>query len=329
MQLGATAAAMVTLGVGGASATPDRSGIAFDRVIDAVDELGADPAGTEPVNRQLTDLPPHALVRFPEGKYTIDGRVDLVDPGRIGFESVGDATFIGTKAGSGLNVVSADAVYYEGFTHANAEGSIRHRFDGAELVRVSDITDGDKTAASVDTRNPENLLEIVASDTAATYDVTVSGWIRAVDDGHTPPDVDVSGGCAEGAVAGGTHAFSCTGAITAVDVTGDAEVRLNGTPLSVGRDAAVVDPRLTNVARIDGAEGREPARYEFTATGDVALDTERTTHRDDGWERLVRNPERGSVTGRVGSDVDTYRFSGGIEVLEVDGPARVSIGTEQ
>ncbi|MFO7926704.1 hypothetical protein [Natronomonas sp.] len=329
LRWGAAAAAIASFGVGGASAELTRDGITFARVVDAVEELKADPTGSRPVNRRLASLPSNSLIRFPEGEYRIDGEVQLDNLDNIGFESPGDAMFVGTEPKSGLNIRSAKKVYYEGFTHADTEGSIRHRMDGTETVRIRDISGGREAAGFASADDRDNLLEIAATDAVSSYEVTVSGEIGPVDDGRTPPDLSVSGRCAEGTIAFDTHALRYTGAITAVSATGDAAVRLNGEPMAVNRGSGAVDPRLTRLARIEGVHGREAAQYEFTAFGDVFPDTDRTGPHYGGQGLSTGNAATKTVTGGVENGVDAYHFSRGINLLEVDGPARVSIGSDR
>jgi len=325
LRWGAAAVAMATLGVGGASAGSTRDGIGFERVVDAVEDLGADPTGTRPVNRRLADVSSNSLVRFPEGKYRLDGRVELSELGRVGFESPGDAVFVGTEPNSGLSVESTEEVYYTGFTHAESVGTIRHEVNGAETVLLRDIDD-ENEVASAGAR--ENRLEVVATDAVASYEMTVSGGIAPVDDGHTPPDLDVSGGCVEGTVAFDTHALEYSGVVTAVDVTGNATVQLNGEVMDVDRRSGAVDPRLASSVHIESTDGRDPARYEFVATGDVAVDVDRTDP-CRGRGILAEEARAGTVTGSVGNGAKAYHFSRGIDTLDVRGPSRISIGSDR
>ncbi|QUO46888.1 MULTISPECIES: hypothetical protein [Halorubrum] len=96
LKLAGTAAAAVAAGSAGATAAEGttRHGIAFDRVLDAVDDLGLDPSGTEPVNGRLDDaLTEGTLVRFPEGDYLFDGEFE-VDADRVGVLGEGDVRFV-------------------------------------------------------------------------------------------------------------------------------------------------------------------------------------------------------------------------------------------
>ena len=72
MELGATAAGAVLGASGLASATEERGGIRFDRVVDAVDDLGMDPTGSDPIDGALQDAhETGTLIEFPPGEYKI------------------------------------------------------------------------------------------------------------------------------------------------------------------------------------------------------------------------------------------------------------------
>lgn len=321
----AAAAAAAALGSGGASAGTTRHGITFARVVDAVEDLEADPTGTEPVNQQLTEIPTNSLVRFPEGDYLIDGRVSVSGHTQLGFESAGNATFIGTKKNSGLDISAVEIMYYSGFVHADTGGSINHRVDGSELTRIRDVRYGETTMAPVSEADHASVVEVDATGTAATYEITVSGEITPVDDSQTPSDLSVFGGCAEGTVGSGTHALSYTGAITAIKVIGDATVRLNGEPISVDGESETVDPRLTNVASIKPCGNSASTQYTFTSLGDLSVDSDRASPSYSGWSELAGDADERTVTGDVESGVNAYQFSGGIDTLDITGPACVSV----
>jgi len=71
-----------------------RHGIEFDRVLDAVDDLGLDPSGDEAVNARLDDaLSEGTLVRFPEGEYLFDGEF-AIGADRVGLLGEGDVRFV-------------------------------------------------------------------------------------------------------------------------------------------------------------------------------------------------------------------------------------------
>ena len=91
---GAAAASTVAAGVGSASETVH--GIEFDRVVDIVDDYGADPSGNEPIDSALDSaISDGTLVQFPEGRYQF-GSVGKVLTGMrsIGFQGLGDVKWV-------------------------------------------------------------------------------------------------------------------------------------------------------------------------------------------------------------------------------------------
>lgn len=332
--LKAGAVAAVTGVVASSGASAEREGVRFERVVDAVEDLAADPTGSTPVNGSLVDLPRNSLVRFPEGTYLIDGRIPIDGHDTVGLQATGTATVIGSGADSGLDIAGVDRAYYGGFSHGRSGGAVRHRWDVSERLRIRNVDYRQRGRANTttptgatgvaDADGSGSLLEIVADGTSTTYDVTVSDGVRAVESGGTPTESDVSGSCAEGSVTDGVHAFRYGGAITAIDVGGDADVYLNGIELDV--ESKPVDPRLQNVVVVDPNDLGTPVRYRFAADGDAAVEGARTTRRDHGWESLPERIDGGVVSGRVADDVDAYRFAGDLNSLAVDGPARVAVG---
>ncbi|WP_323192746.1 hypothetical protein [Halostella sp. PRR32] len=92
-----TGAAAVTAGAataaaGTGAAAETLHGIEFDRVVDAVDDLGLDPNGNGNVEGTLANkVQSGTLVRFPEGTYQFGGAYDM--PDRVGFVGEGDVKF--------------------------------------------------------------------------------------------------------------------------------------------------------------------------------------------------------------------------------------------
>lgn len=119
----------------------ERHGIAFASVADAVDDLGMDPTGEEPVTRAMERVEPDTLVQFPAGEYRIDTRQDLRGLGHVGFEAVGDARIVGAAGfdNTAWNVRESEAVYYAGFAHDQASGSVGHFFRASERIEIHDI----------------------------------------------------------------------------------------------------------------------------------------------------------------------------------------------
>jgi len=70
-------------------------GIQFDRVLDAVEDLGLDPSGEEPVEEALAEAltVPGTLILFPEGQYRFAASMNLTAE-RVGLLGTGDVSFV-------------------------------------------------------------------------------------------------------------------------------------------------------------------------------------------------------------------------------------------
>lgn len=143
LKAGAAAATVAALGtgLGTAAAAAEREGIAFERVVDAVDDLGMDPTGSRSVTSQIADVQSNTLVQFPDGEYLIDERLDLPRLGNVGFEAVGDATIVGAAGftNTSWNIRDSDAVYYAGFTHDQSDGAVGHFWRVSDRIEIHDI----------------------------------------------------------------------------------------------------------------------------------------------------------------------------------------------
>jgi len=102
----------VTAGMAGAAAgQTTRHGISFDRVVDAVDDLGMDPNGNATIDAKLDkNLDTGTLIKFPPGEYLISDDQVFRGESRLGILGLGDGprdvTFKAAKgyAGKWLNV---------------------------------------------------------------------------------------------------------------------------------------------------------------------------------------------------------------------------------
>ena len=143
VKLSAAATAAVALTSGAGSAGTERHGIQFDRVLDAVDDLGMDPSGSSPIDRQIGDIPDNTLVEFPDGVYLFTGRNDITRMGSIGFYGKGDAT-LKTAANTNtyhLNIASTDNILLEGFTIDQTADNCcyAYRLHAREQLYVGDL----------------------------------------------------------------------------------------------------------------------------------------------------------------------------------------------
>ncbi|WP_338727594.1 hypothetical protein [Haladaptatus sp. DJG-WS-42] len=98
LRMGAYAAAAGTTATavasGGAAAATTRHGISFDRVVNIVEDYGADPTGNEPVNAAINEAASDGtLITFPEGTYQFSGKY-IPRNSRLGFLGEGDVQFV-------------------------------------------------------------------------------------------------------------------------------------------------------------------------------------------------------------------------------------------
>ena len=86
-----TGAVFASSGLGAAAA--ERHGIQFDRVVNAVDDLGMDPDGNDPVDDALTDAyESGTLIEFPEGTYRVESELLWRDDkSNFGMRGLGDS----------------------------------------------------------------------------------------------------------------------------------------------------------------------------------------------------------------------------------------------
>lgn len=107
--------------------------------------------------------------------------------------------------------------------------------------------------------------------------------------------------------------------------TGAAALQTNGTDGSGSpAEGANGDAAFDAYLLIDGTDHpRRTSTYQFTVTGDVARDPERSTVGDSAtpWDALGDEVDGNTVAGVVGNGVDAYGFSGEIETIEVTGEA--------
>lgn len=72
----------------------ERHDITFEREVDAVDDLGVDPTGTEPITDAIEGaLEAGTLVTFPDGRYQLAARPFEIPGDNIGFLGTGDVTW--------------------------------------------------------------------------------------------------------------------------------------------------------------------------------------------------------------------------------------------
>jgi len=152
LRLSAVAAGTVALASGGASAATSRRGISFDRVVDAVEDLGWDPNGNDPI-----DIPTEngLLIEVPPGEYVFEGTGENRGPveGDLynwGLRGTGDHwtdVVFRTSNGKSTRFMNcgwdSDGVLLENvtFDHTDSRtgGDIGHTIRGRDNIEVHDV----------------------------------------------------------------------------------------------------------------------------------------------------------------------------------------------
>ena len=90
--LSGAAVSSVMLGSGTGSASASRRGISFDRVLDAVDDLGMDPTGEEFIDDRLDGaVDDGTLIEFPPGEYVFERERTYYDLDNFGIRGTGES----------------------------------------------------------------------------------------------------------------------------------------------------------------------------------------------------------------------------------------------
>jgi hypothetical protein len=222
-------------------------------------------------------------------------------------------------ADSNINV-SGEAVVFDG---ASGETTGLTYTDSCPLPDPSGSA-GDSTNSDGTTRKTlSNTCTVRTTGQSVEYTVTVSDGIV---DGSNGNVVDSSvANTVSGSLADGEEEwFWFDGEVRALELSADAAFYVNGTEV----DPAQYDAgeSLPNAVSIDGSASRGGAQYEFAVTGEVERDAEASTAPADAhtWDQSEDSVDGSAVDGQVWDGVDTYRFSGTLSRLKVDGNARVN-----
>ena len=152
LRLGAAAAATVagTGAVNTAAAAAGDHGMSFDRTVDAVDDLGWDPNGNEPVTDSLREnLRGGTLIELPPGEYLVDGTVSESELQNWGIRGTGgdkgDARFVVPQGsatrifnirGDSRNVLIENLTFHQ---YDTWETSIGNALQVADNLVVKDV----------------------------------------------------------------------------------------------------------------------------------------------------------------------------------------------
>ena len=156
--------------------------------------------------------------------------------------------------------------------------------------------------------------------TPSNYEFTVSGDVeKSEDDDATIDDEDeIDGSTVTGFVYGWRDSFRFSGEIEDFSVDGPVQVVVDGEEV----DPAELASDLSRYVTIESDGGR--ADYELTVSGDLEKSVDENATIDDEDEI-----DGSTATGFVHGWKDSYRFSGEIEDISVDGPATVSLDGEE
>lgn len=265
-----------------ASAATTRHGISFDRVLDAVDDLGCDPTGTEPCQAALAGAAADdTLVTVPEGTYRIDGTLSISGVRNFGIAGEGGVTFE-IPADTQVWAVDYDHVtnaLFEGVTidqtATDAIGRTRFGCSGGRL-HVEDVT----VSGVTEPIHGEAKFRIVPF--AREPDATVVVKEFAAPDGGKPGSYAAGGG---GVYAGGAH----VGTLRLVDC------HVEGHP----NNGAYVS-RTNGAVRIEGGRYANNGVSQVRLSGpDSAVDGATLVADHDGWSSDLGSPDDANNTRLV------------------------------
>ncbi|MEY7849615.1 right-handed parallel beta-helix repeat-containing protein [Natrarchaeobius sp. A-rgal3] len=201
------------------------------------------------------------------------------------------------------------------------------RVNGIE-VDPDDIGDEEDDSGNEDD-GLERALEIDGDGSAdrTEYQFEVSDEIERSEELSTyGAGGEIDDGTVSGFVRGGIDGFRFDGELVALEIDGDAIVRLDGEEIDsseFGDDDDEDERELSNVLVIDGDGSSERADYQFTVDGEVDHSEYHSEYGTGG------EIDGGSVAGFVRGGIDGFRFSGRLTSLEVeDGPIVRVNGTE-
>jgi hypothetical protein len=216
----------------------------FDRRMNAVEDLGMDPTGEDPIDDVLVEeVPSNTLVQFPAGEYLLTDGIDAVAGTRFGVEPLGstsDVEFVFSargETGDSANVVVLSA---ESLSPSPLEEPTGRELEDEQTstllvyrensVDVHDVrlADLDAEATTVGGEEPKMLTIDGPDDGVANYRLTVSGDVDAHSDAGTQKSAGLPSTSVEDALGDTTHHYLYSGDITAFRLDGDAAVSIDG-----------------------------------------------------------------------------------------------------
>ncbi|WP_435092844.1 hypothetical protein [Halorubrum sp. N11] len=195
VKLGAAAAGAVLVSPGLGSAAIERHGMQFDRVLNAVDDLGLDNSGGKAIGSTLLDsLEDGTLIEFPDGRYTIEDT--LLD------KSVSN---VGLVAAEGANPTLVSVTP----TNDLLDGEYLIAFRGSDILFggfTLDFTRGSEYGGRVQLLAESGDVSVFEMTTKGQLPGNVDGYrveARATDGVATLDNVNMRDGAVEGPSATG------------------------------------------------------------------------------------------------------------------------------
>lgn len=279
IRLGAATTAVGTLSTGNVIAeNPDQSD--FNTRLNAIDDLGMDPTGTEAIDTLLADVPADSVVEFPEGDYLVTADFATNATKFVGIrkqEQSADVTFVIAPAGEevtdtidALDTADTDAsdASFEADDAAAAVDSdaslLVCRDDCFEMhdVRLADFELG---SASARDGASKTMTIQGPNDGIANYRLTVSDSIEAHPDDGTQRATRPSATSVEDALGDTTHKYTYTGDIAELNVDGEATVSVDGQQVDPERLSESDRP---NLLVADARENEESYTLRFEGATD-------------------------------------------------------------
>jgi len=329
----------VALGVGGSAAAADgseRRGVRFDAVVDAVEDLGADPDGREPIDDAIeATAGRNVLVEFPPGEYLITEELAVGDAESWGIRGTGarrtDVRFVAPERESRawFAVSSCEDVLVENVTfdvHPDATDRSEKLLavdgsDGRTMVEDVAIDGGiDDRETAVDGPTRGRTIEVVGDGDGPTdYEFTV-------DDSIEPHASDVEAGdniygkSVEGVVVGSSDSYRIYGSVRDFRGGSGVTVLLDGervAPEELDGGEAATRPNEVVLGAADSS-----AAYDLSVSGRLENPTPLGRVGADG-------PVDGTgARGSIADEVVGFRFSGDVLSFVVEGGASVALERE-
>lgn len=115
----------------------------FDRIVDAVQDLGVDPTGERSVTEAFSEVGSNVLITLPDGKYRLEGEGEIGKREKFGIHGIGDATLVVPEGSRELllNVFETNEIVFANFRidqrARDAVGSFR--FHATEGLYVGNL----------------------------------------------------------------------------------------------------------------------------------------------------------------------------------------------